>query len=177
MPREVLDLFITPQMIDLVVRSTNLRIEETMTTLGEDTLADSTLVYTPLTSSEKVYALFGLMYFQGLLGLNMQSVDRLFFEEYGYAVFGATMSCKQFQFLPGHLSFDDPTTRRTCWKQDRFAAFHEFFESFNANGTRHLIPSYFLSLDEALSAMRNHISFTQYNPSLPAKYGLLFKSL
>ena len=80
-------------MVDLVMRSANLRIKETMTTLGEDTLANSTKVYIRLTSSEEVYVLFGLMYFRGLLGLNMQIVNRLFSEKYRYPLFGATMSC------------------------------------------------------------------------------------
>ena len=35
----------------------------------------------------------------------------------------------------------------------------------------------YLSLDESLYPMRTHISFKQFNPSKPAKYGLLFKSV
>ena len=88
------------------------------------------------------------MNFRGLLGLNMQIVVRLISKNFGYPVLEATMSCKRFKFLAGHLSFDDPTTRRTRWKEVCFAAFSEFFESFNANYTKHLILSDFLSLDK-----------------------------
>ena len=35
----------------------------------------------------------------------------------------------------------------------------------------------YLSLDETLYPMRTQISFKQFNPSKPAKYGLLFKSV
>ena len=35
----------------------------------------------------------------------------------------------------------------------------------------------FLSLHEKLFPMRTHMSFKQYNPNKPAKYGLLYKSV
>ena len=35
----------------------------------------------------------------------------------------------------------------------------------------------YLSLDETLYPMRTQISFKQFNPSKPVKYGLLFKSV
>ena len=40
-----------------------------------------------------------------------------------------------------------------------------------------LPPSDYLSLDETLYIMRTQISFKQFNPSKPARYGLLFKSV
>ena len=40
-----------------------------------------------------------------------------------------------------------------------------------------LAPGDYLSLDETVYPMRTQISFKQFNPSKPAKYGLLFKSV
>ena len=40
-----------------------------------------------------------------------------------------------------------------------------------------LAPGDCLSLDETLYPMRTQIFFKQFNPSKPAKYGLLFKSV
>ena len=40
-----------------------------------------------------------------------------------------------------------------------------------------MIPEDYLSLDETLYPMRTQISFKQYNPDKPAKYGMLFKSI
>ena len=40
-----------------------------------------------------------------------------------------------------------------------------------------LAPGDYLSLDETLYPMRTQISFEQFNPSKPVKYGLLFKSV
>ena len=39
------------------------------------------------------------------------------------------------------------------------------------------MPGNYLSLDEALHSMRTQISFKQYNPNKPAKYGLLLKAI
>ena len=47
----------------------------------------------------------------------------------------------------------------------------------NATTRKALVPDDYLSLDETLYPMRVHISFNQYNPGKPAKYGLLFKSI
>ena len=39
------------------------------------------------------------------------------------------------------------------------------------------MPGDYLSLDEALHSMRTQISFKQYKPNKPAKYGLLLKAI
>ena len=40
-----------------------------------------------------------------------------------------------------------------------------------------LVPDDYLSLDETFDPMRAQISFKQYNPNKPAKYGLLLKGI
>ena len=89
------------------------------------------------------------------------------------------MSKNRFRFLNTCITFDDASSRQTRWKRDRFAAFRTIFEIFNSNcstGT-HLIPHGYLSLGETLYPTRTKVSFKQYNPSKPAKYSILFKSL
>ena len=176
-PREVFDLFITRSMVDTGVQSTNKRIQETINKLGDALEDDDTKPFVRTTDAEEIYALFGLFYFRGLLGVNLRAVHRLFSDRYGHPVFGGTMSLNRFSFLSGHLCFDDPSTRRERWVTDRFAAFRNIFEEFNDNCSKHLIPSEYLSMDETLYPMRTRIAFRQYNPSKPATYGLLFKSL
>ena len=134
-------------MVDLVVESTNGQINETIGSLGQEALADDTKSYIRVTTSEDIDTLFGF-YFQGLHGLNKQSANRMFSKKYAYPVFEATMSCKRFKFLSGHLAFDDSATRSTRWRTDRFAAFRQFFEMFDRNYCKHLTPSDYLSLDE-----------------------------
>lgn len=80
-------------------------------------------------------------------------------------------------FILRFLTFDNHTTRGERWKKNRFAAIREFFELFNKQCRIVLVPDDYLSLDEALYPMRTQISFKQYNPNKPAKYGMLFKSI
>ena len=48
---------------------------------------------------------------------------------------------------------------------------------FNQNCGLALILDNLLSVDETLYPMRNRVSFKQFNPSKPVKYGFLFKSI
>ena len=138
-------MFITPAMVDLVVRETNKKIEVTIANLHEPP-SDKTM-FIKTTDELEVYAFFSLMYFRGLLSLNNHSVDTLFSEKAGHPVFGGTMSRNCFKFLSSHLAFDDSTTRPQRWKHNRFVAFCEFCAEFYHNCSRHLVPSKYLSLD------------------------------
>ena len=85
---EAFDLFIHPAMVDKIMTSTNGTIEETIAGLSEEVLEDSTKPYIRLTDKCEMYALFGLMYFRGLLGQNKHHVNDIFSERAGHPVFG-----------------------------------------------------------------------------------------
>ena len=114
---------------------------------------------------------------RGLLGQAHQGTNTMFHEIFGNPVFTATMSRNRFKFLIAHISFDDHTSCSTRWQHDRFAAFCKIFEEFNENCGKFLVPDDYLSLDKTLYLMRTQISFKQFNPSKPAKYGMLYKSI
>ena len=111
-----------------------------------------------------------------VLGLHNHKVDILS-SKAGHPVFGATLGRNRFKFLFNNLMFDDVATREVDWQQDRFTTIREFFEIFNRNCMKHVIPSEYLSIDETLYPMRTQVRIKQYNPNKRAKYGLLFKSL
>ena len=92
-------------------------------------------------------------------------------------MFSTVMSRNRFAFILHNLSFGDESTHAERWKKDRFTVIHEFFEKFNNQCMLVLAPGDYLSLDETLYPMRTPISFKHFNPSKPAKYGLLFKSV
>ena len=48
---------------------------------------------------------------------------------------------------------------------------------FNSNLAKYSAPSEYLTTDEILYPMRHQITFCQYNPNKPHKYGVLLKSL
>ena len=72
-------------------------------------------------------------------------------------MFSATMSRNRFTLLIANLSFDTQEEREEKWKFDLFTAIHKFFELFNLNCLKHVVPSEYLSLDETLYPMRNQI--------------------
>ena len=92
-------------------------------------------------------------------------------------MFSAVMSRNRSAFILRNLLFDDESTHAKRSKNDRFTAIHEFFEKFNNQCMLVLAPGDYLSLDETLYPMRMQISLKQFNPSKPAKYGPLFKSV
>ena len=114
---------------------------------------------------------------QGLLGQAHQGTNAMFHKIFGNPVFSATIFSNRFKFLIAHISFDDRTSRPTRWQHDRFASFCEIFEEFNKNCGKFLVPNDYLLLDETLYPMKTQISFKQFNPSKPAKYGMLYKSI
>ena len=116
---------------------------------------------------------------RGLLEQTHQSTNAMFNEILGNLAFCATTSMYRniFKFLIAHISFDDHTTRPTPWQHDGFAAFREIFEEFNKNWGKFLVPDDYLTLDETLYPKKTQIIFKQFNPSKPAKYGMLYKSI
>ena len=87
------------------------------------------------------------------------------------------MSRFHFYFICSHICFYNPDTIIERWKHDRFAAMREIFSECNKNFARALISEDYLTIDETLYPMRNQISFKQYNPDKPAKYGILYKPM
>ncbi|XP_020896597.1 piggyBac transposable element-derived protein 3 [Exaiptasia diaphana] len=176
-PKECWNLFFTDSMVNSIVSYTNKRIFGVRKSLSAETLSDDRYTYIGDTTPEEIAAWIGLLYLRGLLCLNNHSTESLFSDKTGHPVFSATMSKNRFKFLMANVRFDDEETRAERWNSDRFAAFREVFEKFNTQCGKVIIPDDYLSLDETLYPMRNQVSFKQFNPSKPAKYGLLFKSI
>ena len=106
-----------------------------------------------------------------------QSTNAKFYEIFGNSVFNVTKSRNRFKLLIAYISLDDHITRPTPWEHDKFAALCKIFEEFNKNCGKFLVRNDYLSLDEILYPTRTQISFRQFNPSKPAKYGMLYKSI
>lgn len=176
-PRKAWELFFSREMLLRVVERTNTRISRLREGYTDEILSDSRYSFLGESSEQEMAAFIGLIYMRGLLNLNTHDTDVLFNDTTGHPVFGATMSKNRFKFLMQNIKFDDAETRPRRWNSDRFAAFRAIFEMLNNNCSKHVVPDDYLSLDETLYPMRVQISFKQFNPSKPAKYGLLFKSI
>ena len=174
--RKAWELFFSKDMIKIVLERTNKRIRKVRSLCPVHIFDDDRYTYLEESNDTELLSFIALVYLRGAWGLNMHAVDELFSER-SVPDFGATMSKNCFRFPNTCITFDDASSRQTRWKRDRFAAFRTMFEIFNSNCSTHLIPHDYLSLDETLYPTRTKVSFKQYNPSKPAKYGILFKSL
>ena len=95
------------------------------------------------TDRAEIDALFGLMYFRGILGVNLHVTDRLFSND-SYFALGAKMSKERFRFLKGHICFGNSQERTQLLETDRFPSFREIWKIFNLSLSKHVAPSEYL---------------------------------
>ena len=134
----------------------------------------SKYTYVKETDLIELKELIGLLYLTAALQLNIFETREIFFYESSLQLFAATMSYNRFAFLIRFLEFDDEETHRQRWREDKFAAICEFFMKMNKNNGKCHNPLPYVSVDETLYPYRGRIGMKQYNPSKPAKYGLLY---
>ena len=141
MPVEGFELFITDEMMQDVVNSTNKNIRNFMTGFHDVLKESSKYRYVKETDLIKLKALIGLLYLRAALQLNIFNTREIFFHERSHEIFAATMSYNRFAFLIRFLEFDDKETRWQRWREDKFAAIREFFMKMNKNNGRCRNPS------------------------------------
>ena len=164
-------------MLADVLHHTNKKIDSLLAKLPADFNKDLKDSFLKEVSEMELKAFIELFLYRGLYKLNTMGIWKLFSDSYGPPMFSAVMSRNCFVFILHNFSFDDESTHAERWKKDRVTAIREFFQKFNNQCMLVLAPGDYLSLDETFYPMRTQISFKQFNPSKPAMYGLLFKSL
>ena len=140
--------------MDKIVDCTSTRINETIARLQQSNNFNESSKYTCVKETDRVEidALFELMYFRGILGVNLHMTDRIFSSD-SHFVFGVTMSKNRFRFLKGHICFDNPQEGTELWETNRFAVVKEIWEIFNSSLSKHVAPSEYLSIVQTLYPM------------------------
>ena len=119
-------LYFHNDIMSKIVDCTNTRINETIAALLRSDSFNESSKYSWVKKTDRVEidALFGLMYFGGILGVNLHMTDRLSSNDSRF-VFGAIMSKNRFRFLRVHICFDNSQERTQLLETDRFAAVRE----------------------------------------------------
>ena len=104
-------LYFNNDIIELITQHTNDKIHETIARHQEYNFFQANYCWMRPVEKVELDALFGLIYFRGLLGV-LFATGKLFPNENHYG-FGAIMSKNCFNFLKSHLSFDEPEERKT----------------------------------------------------------------
>ena len=127
-----------------IVDHTKIRINETITRLQRAEGYNKSLgKYTWVKITDKIEfdALSGMMYFRGLLGVNVQWTD--YFHQIIYFIFFSSVLSKNlFRFLWSHLWFANAEERHELWKTDRFAAVRKIWELFSSNLNNCIVQSF-----------------------------------
>ena len=178
---ESFNIFIDDEIVSKLVHYTNLKMkkfeESLLPQTREHIRSSSTYSYFYPVDTLDIRGYLGLKILRGMLSQNGWDTSRLWTDQVGHPVFAATMSRARFQFLQRMVSFDLEEDRESRRLYDKGCVVREILEDFNDNCSKVIIPSPWLCIDECLYPSRNRLSFRQYIPSKPAKYGLLFKNI
>ena len=87
-----------------IANCTNAQINETMESLRQSNNFNESSKYTWVkkTSKDEIDALFGLMYFRGILGVNLHMTERILSND------SHLRQSNHFRFLKGYICFDNP---------------------------------------------------------------------
>ena len=165
-PYEFWKLFVTPEMLELLVEKTNLLIRDKRENYTQKSKARDT-------DNVEIKAFLGLLLLAGTYHSNRMNLDDLWKSDgTGIDVFRLTMSLHRFRFLLCCIRFDDKATQASRKLLDKLAPIRDLFETFVQNCLSNYSPSELVTIDEMLVAFRDRCPFKQYIPNKPAKYGI-----
>jgi hypothetical protein len=154
-------IFLTPEMLELVVKHTNEEIRRRA--VGR--YAETTV--------EELKKFIGLLILAGVYRSRGEAVESLWGSN-GRHIFPKTMAVTRFKNLCSLLRFDDKETRNNRQRRDKFAPIRSLFETATKQLPKYFKPGECVTIDESLIPFRGRCSFRQYMPMKPAKYGLKF---
>ncbi|XP_023212527.1 uncharacterized protein LOC111615331 [Centruroides sculpturatus] len=170
-PTDFWCLFITPEILDLLVDKTNEFISDRRPNFDVTSRARDTDIV-------EMKAFLGLLLLAGIYHSNRMNLDDLWnVDGTGVEVFRLTMSLQCFRFLLCCIRFDSKVTRLEKRKVDKLAPIRDLFEMFVENCVKNYSPSKFVTIDEMLVAFRGKCPFRQYIPSKPSKYGIKIQAM
>lgn len=167
---EVYQLYVTEEIIDVVIRETN-REGRRVCSKWNDDHPNKLKAWRAIDDTEfKAY--IGLLILAGVYHGNHEGLEELWNPRSGRPVFIATMSLDRFRAITRMLRFDNKTTRDVRLQTDKLAAFRDVWAMFVAQLKKYYNPGPDITVDEQLVPFRGRVSFKQYIPSKPAKYGI-----
>ena len=173
-PLETFRLFLDNKMLSLIVNQTNQKINKQEAQKTIDNPMRKRVTTNQLTDEKEMLAYIGLCFMIGVSRSSHENVnDLLDMNGRGRGIFRAVMPLKRFQYLTEHLCFDHIMSREARKDAgDKLALFSEMFKIFHENCRKNYELSEFVTIDEYLRGFHGKVSFKQYMPKKPAKYGL-----
>lgn len=164
------ELFFPKELIDLIVKCTNEKIDEEVA--KSKAAGSKDVTYKGHTNPTELRALIGLFYVAGALHQNRTHARDLFSAKYGLPYFRATMPEQRFVFLSACLRFDRKSTRDERIKTDKLAAVRDMWDHVIETSKRLYTPSDCVTVDEQLLGFHGRCGFKMYIPNKPDKFGM-----
>ncbi len=165
-PSQCLSLFLVDEILDEIVKWTNVKVEVMKQKYKLQTNTHSNI------TRQELQAFIGILILSGCQRDNHLSTREMWDPAIGTPIYRATMSRARFEFLVDCLRFDDPDTREQRRQTDRLAPIRYVWDMFTRKCQEMYIPSDTLTIDEQLLAFRGRCLFRMYIPNKPAKYGI-----
>lgn len=108
-------------------------------------------------------------YLLGVFKSHHRNANEMWSERDGITLCRATMSFKRFAQLKMAFRFDDSRRRD---RRDKLAAVRHIVAAFNLAIRNNYTPGPFLCVDEMLIEFHGRVSFRQYIPTKPGKFGI-----
>lgn len=165
---EYLRLFISDNIIDVIVTHTNTKIQQ---------LRRSYLVrqnYLHDTDATEIWALIALLYFSGLGHSRRVPTEDLWNPLYSPSMYRIGMNRNRFLFLLRALRFDDWRNRN---REDKFSPIREIWNMFTVRCIINYNPSTNLTIDETMVSFRGRCPMKTYMKNKPDKYAVKITSL
>lgn len=167
-PEEVWRLLITNEMVENIVKHTNIKLESMRSKISNK--SDCTYKNT---DTDEINALIGLFVLCSIFKSSRESLRSLFStSSTGRPIFRATMTEKRCFVLTRALRFDDAASREERRKENPAAAVSEIFSTFILNCQTCYALGAHVCVDETLVPFRGRVRFLVYMPKKPAKYGI-----
>ena len=168
-PADFLELFLSDELLLLIVDQTNRYAEQSIAALDQRSLPYSRAnAWQPLTLVE-LKRFLGLLFLTGIVKkpswAEFWSTDRPIETPF----FGETMPRNRFQLIWRFLHFSD---NREVDDSDRLHKVRPVLDLLLSNFREMYLPAQNISVDEGMLHWRGRLRFRVYNPAKPIKYGI-----
>ncbi|XP_065654465.1 piggyBac transposable element-derived protein 4-like [Hydra vulgaris] len=153
-------LFITPEMIRIIVNCTNAEARRIRLEGWIDTTVN------------ELYEFIGVPLLAGVFHSKNQSIKELWSRLNGIPIFSASMQRDRFVNLRRCIRFDERETQNQRRFEDKFAPLRNIMEMFITKCKSNYNPSAYLTVDEQLVTFRGRCPFKMFIPTKPGKYGM-----
>jgi hypothetical protein len=120
----------------------------------------------------ELQAFFGLLITVGINKQGIINYNEFWCPLFGSQIFRACMSRNRFTAILRFIRFDDKSTRSSRRSKDKLAPIRDIWDMITKNLLKHYLPGDNLTIDEQLVPFRGRVSFRQYIPNKPDKYGI-----